>query len=842
VHSASTATARLLSEGKLEQLGQELQQAGDWNEAQAKMAKAVLEALHTRNAREQASAAVQDYLYEVSWRPTERPSLPKTWLPGSWLLLADRQGWANRLSRSLNQFGQECHLVDFEQGTDPHELARALEQLERGGRPIQRVVNFWSLDLPNEIDLVALHTMERASLTGTLRLVQWLSRRRSAVRLHLITRGANAVQAGDRLEPMQTPLWGFGKVIGLELPQIWGGLIDLPIEADGETVSIDGLVAELATNQEELVAFRSNRRYVARLTRIDQTTIEPVPRLHADASYLITGGLGELGIKTARWLAERGAGNLVLVGRRQPGEVVQANIEHLRAEFGCGVYIRSVDITKEDDVTHLIAAFGKDLPPLCGVVHAAGLVGKRLIADLSPAELREVMAPKVQGAWWLHEQTRQTALDFFVCFSSLTSVLGNVGQAHYAAANSFLDALMWHRRALGLAGTSLNFGPWAGGGMANEDSQRLLDLNGFKPLTAVQALTGWNAIHGKTQAVVALLDWAQLQKTNSVAGRRRSLLMELAPADEPVKKMAVTSLVGRLQNAPTGARRAILDGEVRTVIAQVLHLRPADIDSDMGFFDLGMDSLMAVEFRHLMEQIVGRSLPATLAMDQPRLNDLLDYLLSDVLALGAARSARPARAEARTQNESIAVIGLACRTPGAASAAEFWDLLHEGREAIGEIPAERWDIDAFYDSDPEKPGKIYTRYAALLESVAEFDASFFGITPREAVSMDPQQRLLLEVAWEALEEAAIAPHGLRRSRTGVYVGAGANEYGSLVTAAGADAIDTHFTTGNALNAIAGRLAFSLGLEGPAMVVDTACSSSLVALHQACQALRNGIAI
>ena len=190
-------------------------------------------------------------------------------------------------------------------------------------------------------------------------------------------------------------------------------------------------------------------------------------------------------------------------------------------------------------------------------------------------------------------------------------------------------------------------------------------------------------------------------------------------------------------------------------------------------------------------------------------------------------------------DEPIAIVAVACRFPGAPDPEAYWELLSGGVDAIREIPDDRFDVDEYYDPDPEAPGKIYTRYGGYLESIDGFDPEFFGISPREAVWMDPQQRLMLEIAWEGLERAGYSPASLRGSRSGVFVGVAANEYSQLLGANSVETIEAHFITGNALNVIAGRVAFALGLEGPAMAVDTACSASLVAVHQACQALHSG---
>ncbi|HUB57786.1 MAG TPA: SDR family NAD(P)-dependent oxidoreductase, partial [Mycobacterium sp.] len=279
---------------------------------------------------------------------------------------------------------------------------------------------------------------------------------------------------------------------------------------------------------------------------------------------------------------------------------------------------------------------------------------------------------------------------------------------------------------------------------------------------------------------------------------------------------------------------------LRDAVADVTRVDPSEIREDAGFFDLGMDSLMAVELRQRIEHGVGKQIPATLAMDHPRLSDAVDYLLTDVLALSEAKSG-PALATAVTArtDEPIAIVAVSCRFPGAPNPEAFWEVLSGGVDAIREVPEDRFDIDEFYDPDPDTAGKTYTRFGGFLDGIDGFDPEFFGISPREAVWIEPQQRLMLEMVWEALERAGYAPSALRGSRTGIFAGVAANEYAHLLSAESIDKIEPYFITGNALNAISGRVAFALGLEGPAVAVDTACSSSLVAVHQACQALHSG---
>ena len=286
-------------------------------------------------------------------------------------------------------------------------------------------------------------------------------------------------------------------------------------------------------------------------------------------------------------------------------------------------------------------------------------------------------------------------------------------------------------------------------------------------------------------------------------------------------------------------RKKLLTDYLRDSVAEVTRVDPSEIREDAGFFDLGMDSLMAVELRRRIEQGVGHEIPITLVMDYPRLSDVAEYLLGDVLKLSEQAKSGPAPTVTTRTDEPIAIVAVSCRFPGAPNPEAFWEVLENGVDAIREVPEDRFDIDEFYDPDPDAPGKTYTRFGGFLEGIDGFDPEFFGISPREAVWIEPQQRLMLETVWEGLERAGYSPAALRGSRTGVFAGVAANEYAHLLSSESIDKIEPYFITGNALNAISGRVAFALGLEGPAMAVDTACSSALVAVHQACQALHSG---
>ena len=286
-----------------------------------------------------------------------------------------------------------------------------------------------------------------------------------------------------------------------------------------------------------------------------------------------------------------------------------------------------------------------------------------------------------------------------------------------------------------------------------------------------------------------------------------------------------------------------LSGLIEQEVAALLESPGMPVDAQTGFFDLGLDSLACVALVERLERALGRALPQTLAFEYPDIARLSRALFDPLASAGEAAvrdgPATAAESEDAALREPIAIVGIGCRLPGGADTPDaFWRLLRAGEEAIGAVPAERWDPREYaHWIDPEL--RDAANHGAFLGDVAGFDHEFFGISRREAETLDPQQRLLLEVSWECLEDACIDPKALAGSRTGVFVGISHNEYAQRLTPAERLAVGGYLATGNAASTAAGRIAFSLGLTGPALALDTACSSSLVAVHLACQSLRRG---
>jgi len=837
-----TDTVRLLEEGRIEELDAQL--GGGAAEA--------LKRLAVQHNQQRDVISVKDARYQVRWEKSGVKPGRSIGEGSAWILVVDDTDAIGPLTDVLAARGDRYRIVRLPvSGADTEQFVAALRTAVAEDRAT-RILHVGGLWPDGPASAVSLGRMQHHVLAGTRQVFHAAVAAGVPTPIWLVTRGAQHVTDADAVSPVQTCLWGFGRAAALEHPEFWGGLADLAAaSADEWSALLDHITTAPATagasgatgSYEDQIGVRERSIYLARLARRADQPSAPTLALRGDATYLVTGGLGALGLEIAEHFAARGAGHLVLTSRRSPGEAVQRRIDAAADRYGSRFHVVTADVADADDVARVLATIRAELPALAGIVHAAGEIGASPLCTLPDAEVDRVFAGKVWGAWHLSEATAETPLDFFVSTSSISAVWGSFGQTAYGAANAFLDGLAWRLRERGVPAVSVNFGPWSTG-MADEDARAQLELRGVRTLSPADALAGMGELIATSvpHGVVARIDWARFLPVYQLQ-RRRALLAHFereAPEPEPAPiPTGTTALVEKLTVAPVEQRKSLVLEYLREAVSDVTRIDPAEIRDEAGFFDLGMDSLMAIELRRRLEQGFGRQLPATLAMDHPRLSDAAEYLLGEVLGLRDPAPDQPnPEAPVRT-DETIAIIGVACRFPGARDTDEFWEVLAAGADMIREIPDDRFDVDEYYDPDPEAPGKIYSRYGGFLDEIDGFDPEFFGISPREAVWIDPQQRLVLETAWAGLERAGYSPVALRGSRTGVYVGVGANEYSHLLSTGSVETIEAHFITGNALNVIAGRVAFALGLEGPAVAVDTACSSSLVAVHQACQALRSG---
>ncbi|MFJ8504883.1 SDR family NAD(P)-dependent oxidoreductase [Streptomyces avermitilis] len=690
----------------------------------------------------------------------------------------------------------------------------------------------------------AVRTAVRRALDLAQRCLR--DERMTETRILLVTRGAVAVLPGEDVpDPTGAAVRGLMLTAGNEHPGRFA-LLDAG-SGDADTRRL-AAAARAAVDGPQPSALRDGQLYTPRLER----TPPPAPAqdgsaaFAADGTVLITGGTGSLGRLVARHLATRhGVRQLLLASRQGQAAEGAAELAAELAEAGARVTIAACDVADRSALERLLAAVPAE-HPLTAVIHTAGVLDDATLQNLTPQSVDEVMRPKTDAAWHLHELTRDMPLSAFVLFSSVAGAAGSPGQANYAAANCFLDALAHHRRAHELPATSLAWGLWeAGSGMGGSLGEADLARwarKGVLPLSAEDGMELFDAALRSDRPMLVPAQWdLSALRDPEHTGSIPSLLRSLVP---PARRRAAapgaagadaSAWVRSVAQLPPAELRRTVAGLVRAVSAAVLALDgPSSVAENTAFKALGFDSLAALELRGRIQSATGIRLSAAAVFDHPTPAALTDRLLAEVTRMSSAAGTAAtvdgtAARAADGQDDPVVLVGMACRYPGdARTPQELWELVAAGVDAIGPFPGNRgWNIDELYDPRPGRPGKTYTRHGGFLYDADRFDADFFGISPREAEAMDPQQRLLLETSWEAIENAAIAPATLHSTRTGVFSGVMYSDYSSGLN------------TGSALSVVSGRVSYALGLQGPAITVDTACSSSLVALHLAAQALRQG---
>ncbi|MCP4993780.1 MAG: SDR family NAD(P)-dependent oxidoreductase, partial [Gammaproteobacteria bacterium] len=592
---AASPVMALVETGQVDQLAQLLSQSGSFSSQDNGLVVNVLQALVDQHQRQRHLADLDDLLYQVIWQPLALEPGHRQASLGRWLILADPDGLAQTLADHLSLRGGQPHLVypstaqtpPSEWMVDPADpvaftdLLQRLAEVQTG--PLQTIVWLWGLDAPanSALSLASLQQAQQLGCGALLHLLQALLHQPDQLnqpKLWLVTRGTQAVLPEVEPRLAQAPLWGLGRVIGLEHPELWGGLLDLsPAPEPDFSAETETILAHLLhPDQETQVAWRDGQRFVPRLVaaQLESPSSQPPLKLEPEATYLITGGVGALGLQVAAWLADQGVAHLVLTSRHGLTTTSQHQaVERLQTK-GVDVQVAQVDVADQAQMTHLFQSLTTTAPPLRGVIHAAGVSGGfQLIQDLDRPALSEVMQAKVAGAWVLHHLTQDMTLDFFVTFSSAASVWGGKGQGHYAAANHFLDILAHYRHSLDLPALTINWGPWAGEGMASPEIQRLFDEIGLASLLPDQAMTALAYLMGitPTQMTVANVQWHRFREIYEVRAKQPFLArIEVAaspPDPSPVTK--TPDLLLRLQAEAANDRPKLLLAHLQDVVAHI---------------------------------------------------------------------------------------------------------------------------------------------------------------------------------------------------------------------------------------------------------------------------------
>lgn len=610
-------------------------------------------------------------------------------------------------------------------------------------------------------------------------------------------------------------LWGLARTFRLERPDIRLRSFECTLDQLPDIFS-------LSTEEENEVSIDQNRVVRARrLRRLSANHSAQLIQVSPDATYIISGGQGALGLVAARFLIERGAKYLLLLSRAP--KPITALPELLEMSQLAKIECLACDVSKEESVQkarNWLLRHG--WPRVQGIVHTAGVLTDGTIPNQSGDKLSLAFGPKVDGARHLRAIFRPA--DFLILFSSAAALFGSIGQASYAAANATLDALAENWAAAGEPVLSIQWGAWSEVGMAvRHDAVKRAEAVGFgsiSPTLGKEILDHLLHLGKRGVVCVSPIDWNRLTLSMPLVSR---FLM---------KKV-------QTPNTATHSSTLYSEDELTEMVRQtVKEATGKEIAEDTPLMANGMDSLSAVVLAQTLSQKLGLSLGSVFALNYPTIADMVKALKNLLAEKPLAPMATP-QISIRRSEEPIAILGTACRLPGDVKSVQaFWEMLLRGKDCVTEVPYSRFDIDEVYDPDPNSIGCSYTRRAAFMSAVEEFDCDFFDILVAEARLMDPHQRLLLEVAYKAFNAAGYDKKQLRSSSTGVFVGV-ANQDWTLVCG-DQEVKNPFFGVGVSSSIISNRISYLLGLTGPSMTLDTACSSSLVAIDLAVEKLRNGV--
>ncbi|MFP6613718.1 MAG: beta-ketoacyl synthase N-terminal-like domain-containing protein [Pirellulales bacterium] len=615
---------------------------------------------------------------------------------GTWLICADNRGTGERFAESLIACGSRAVVIsvgpEFQQldadrfVVDPAN-AKDLRQVMQAVWPTapaecRGVVHLWGLDSfsGSEPTLEVLNQSEPLGCEGIMKLFQQLAAQQwsETPRLWLATLGAQPVGASsDSVGLAQAPIWGMGRVMAEEHPIFWGGLLDLDPQLSSEENAALLWAEVIEADDENQVALRDGWRYVPRLVRrSNPEVVYPPMRWRRDGSYLVTGGLGDLGLKAARWIVEQGGEHIVLLSRRElpPRDIWENEIEQdspiadrLRAirdleSGGARVYVVAADVTSEPQMTGVIATLRDEgWPPVRGVVHCAGLSHAEPLLEMSEETMHADCRPKVQGSWLLHQLLADEPLDFFVMFSSGASVISSPFLASYASANAFLDVLAHHRRANGQAALSVNWGWWAEVGMVARSQRE--EGRGFAPqgMTSFTVAEGFAAMHqlmrqGAVQTAVMPVNWSEWAKFHPATAKSPLLAHLIQQETEPQASAGETAAapgIGREEffAVAEDERPKVLEDYLLKQVSRVLRIPADEIDVEQPLNNLGIDSLMAVELRNHIEASLGVILPVAQLLQDPNISKLVTVLHTQLTTEAAPLAIEPSVCEAAGDND-----------------------------------------------------------------------------------------------------------------------------------------------------------------------------------------------
>ena len=588
---------------------------------------------------------------------TSRISQSESNISSPWLIFSDNQGQGKQLATLLEK-QDECCIQVFsgkkykplspqEYSINPNSSADFRQVLSAVSKthpmPLAGVIHLWGLDIKttDELETTDLGAANQKACGSVLHLVQsLLDSDQNTGKLWLITRGSQPTETDSTISGMgNAALWGMGKVISLEHPELNCIRIDLDPTPDSEPQSteVEQLLEELySKGRDDQILLRKQQRWVGRLQQSETAQLGKgrALQLSEQGTYLVTGGFGGLGLLFTRWMAERGAGHIALLGRREPSNEAQYLFEKLEAETGTHIHCFKADITQSEQVAKVIDEINDSLPRLRGVIHGAGVLDDGVLRQQNWKRFAKVLAPKVEGAWNLHTLTQKSPLDFFVMFSSAASLLGSSGQANHSAANAFLDALAYHRQSQSLPGLSINWGPWSEiGAAAKRQVETRLKSRGIGTISPDEGLAAFEQLllQPAAQVGVVRLNWPKflgLFPTDGEPPLFSSIAEALQQLESEQGAGGAIDLQAKWQETPVEEQEPLLIDYLKTTLAKVLGLDASKIEVEESLSSLGLDSLMAIDLKNRLERESGINLPISDMLQEVNLQEMARTLAS----------------------------------------------------------------------------------------------------------------------------------------------------------------------------------------------------------------------
>ncbi|CMM14765.1 phenolpthiocerol synthesis type-I polyketide synthase PPSB [Mycobacterium tuberculosis] len=571
------------------------------------------------------SRALEDWCHQLAWpiRPAVSADPPST---AAWLVVADNE-LCHELARAADSRVDSLSPPALAAGSDPAALLDAL-------RGVDNVL--YAPPVPGELlDIESAYQVFHATRRLAAAMVASSATAISPPKLFIMTRNAQPISEGDRANPGHAVLWGLGRSLALEHPEIWGGIIDLDDSMPAELAVRHVLTAAHGTDGEDQVVYRSGARHVPRLQR---RTLPGKPvTLNADASQLVIGATGNIGPHLIRQLARMGAKTIVAMARK-PGALDE--LTQCLAATGTDLIAVAADATDPAAMQTLFDRFGTELPPLEGIYLAAFAGRPALLSEMTDDDVTTMFRPKLDALALLHRRSLKSPVRHFVLFSSVSGLLGSRWLAHYTATSAFLDSFAGARRTMGLPATVVDWGLWKSLADVQKDATQISAESGLQPMADEVAIGALPLVMNPDAAVATVVvaaDWPLLAAAYRTRGALR-IVDDLLPAPEDVGK-GESEFRTSLRSCPAEKRRDMLFDHVGALAATVMGMPPTEpLDPSAGFFQLGMDSLMSVTLQRALSESLGEFLPASVVFDYPTVYSLTDYLatvLPELLEIGA---------------------------------------------------------------------------------------------------------------------------------------------------------------------------------------------------------------